>query len=88
MEGENMKVSGYANYMQNNVHTLVKQTPDMQTKKLKPECALVTDRLELSSEGISQGDTLKAPDHISIKIPREWTIGGERVKNRVNLGRT
>lgn len=79
-----MKVSGYANYMQNNVHTLVKQTPDMQTKKLKPECALVTDRLELSSEGISQGDTLNAPDHISIKIPRELTIGVETITSARN----
>lgn len=64
-----MKVSGYVNYMQNNVH-FVKQTPNMQTVELKPECALVTDRLELSLEGIAQRDTLNTPEHLSIKTKR------------------
>lgn len=83
-----MKVSGYVNYMQNNVH-FVKQTPNMQTVELKPECALVTDRLELSLEGIAQRDTLNTPEHLSIKKPRERTIGVETIISaRNNIDRT
>ncbi len=88
-EVKNMNVSGYVNYMQNNVNTLIRQTPAMQTVELKPEYAMSTDRLELSPEGTAQKDTLNVTDPVSIKIPREWTIGGETIiSSNTHLAKT